>query len=136
MNLKDVKQTIQYLNLSSGEYAIFGSGTLLALEIIEDIKDLDIVVTKLEYNRLALLLPEKKQGHLIYSAKNYKIEIFDSWMGLDIQRLINSAIIVNDMAFANLTYVLLFKQVLNRKKDIDHINKIRNYLSLNYTKHL
>lgn len=129
MGIIDLKQEIVRFTFEKGEYAIFGSGTLLALEIIHDIKDIDIVVSKREFNRLATLLKTKEQNSIIYESGAYKIEIFKEWMGFDVDRIIREAIIIDGISYASLLYVVLFKHILNRSKDIEHINKIRKYLS-------
>lgn len=129
MRFRELKQEIKRFSFQKGEYAIFGSGTLLALEIIDNAKDIDVVVSKNEFDRLANLFNVNDQSSIIFESSLCKIEIFQDWMGFDVDRIIKEAIIVEEISFASLLYVVMFKYILNRPKDVDHINKIRKYLS-------
>lgn len=128
MNFGDLKQTIEKLELTKGEYAVFGSGTLLALGIVEIIEDIDIVVTINEYNRL-LLYHQVLGNGIFIEIGSIKIEIFKDWTGMEVNEIINKAIYIDNIAFAALNHVLEFKYLLKRPKDIEHIIKINKFIN-------
>jgi len=129
MGIIEFRQEIERLDLRKGEYAIFGSGTLLALEIIHYVTDIDVIVTKKEYERLKIIFEVKEEGSLIYKSNSHTIEIFNKWMGLNVDRIIREAIVIQQIPYASLLDVLMFKYIMSRPKDIEHINQIRKYLS-------
>ena len=119
--LRLVKLVTQ-LGLDSHDFAIFGSGPLLAHGVRRHIRDLDIVARGAAWHRVSRHgLPAAGSingapmavfwGGLIQFSSGW---ISEDWDAAD---LIARAEIIDGLPFAQLTDVLRYKQILNRDKD-------------------
>jgi len=129
MNIEELRQTIEKLDLTYGEYAVLGSGTLLALALVDCIEDIDIVVTPKEFNRILAFHITDGNGIFI-ELNSIKVEIFKDWFGMDVMEIIKDSISIEGISYASLFHVIKFKRILKRPKDLEHINIIEKYIKI------
>ena len=117
------------LKLPVGDYAIFGSGPLLARGIIDDVNDIDIIC------RADAWQQAQELGELVYldeydvhvvSIDNQRITIGTSWgIGeFNIDELIDTAEEIDDLPFVRLRYVVEYKKIARRPKDLEHLRRL------------
>jgi hypothetical protein len=93
--------------LKKGDYAIFGSASLMVLGIINSVNDLDVIIRPSKW-------PFGSKGEF----RTDKIEFFDNWPGFDIDDLIdNHTFEHNGFLFVNPDKVITYKRRLKRDKD-------------------
>ncbi len=125
---------IKKLNLSIGEYVIFGSASL-QIHNIRKANDIDIICTKKIYHQF-----EHKDGWIEVTGDNgekclHKDE-FSIGVGWKCTKgynpstkyLIETADIIDGVPFANLDEILKWKIIYARKKDIKDITLIKRHL--------
>ncbi len=124
-------ETVRSLELPAQDYAIFGSGPLLVRGIIEDANDIDIICRGGAWRHAQQL------GEMIYlddyeievvSIDNQKVTIGTSWgIGqFDIDELIDTAEEINGLPFVQLRFVVEYKTIGGRPKDIRHLDLLRS----------
>ncbi|OIO19848.1 MAG: hypothetical protein COY69_00565 [Candidatus Magasanikbacteria bacterium CG_4_10_14_0_8_um_filter_32_14] len=127
MEFSKLLEELKKLNLSIDKFAIFGSGPL-AVRKIREASDIDIVVLSDLYNKFAK----------DYQINDYNgnitignIEICKSCEPLTetIEKLIETADVIDGFPFVSLEYILQFKKILNREKDKRDVKLIEDYLS-------
>ena len=118
------------LKLPTGDYAIFGSGPLLVRGISENTNDIDIICRGDAWQHAQEL------GDLVYleeydvdvvSIDNQRITIGTSWgIGeFDIDELIDTAEEIDDLPFVKLRFVVDYKTIGGRPKDIEHLELLQ-----------
>ncbi|MEI6296574.1 MAG: hypothetical protein WCO84_02910 [bacterium] len=132
MNKIELIQKTKELNFQTGEYAVFGSA-LLCIWGIRDSKDIDIIVNKNLWER-CLTSGEWTSGKALSGADKLEkenIEIFREWNPgkFDPNELIKSANIIEDVPFVDVKYLLEWKKLMGREKDISDIELIEGYLN-------
>ncbi len=124
-----ILEVVRSLNLPARDYAIFGSGPLLARGIIDDVNDIDIIC------RADAWQQAQELGELVYldeydvhvvSIDNQRITIGTSWgIGeFNIDELIDTAEELNDLPFVRLRYVVEYKKIARRPKDLEHLRRL------------
>ncbi len=99
-------------------------------DLVPSINDIDILALGAAWEKA------KTFGEVIKGEKGDKvvklgsIDIYNGWMGEDVNCLIERATFVKGLPYASLEDVLHYKLKLNRPKDAKHITLIQNYLSL------
>jgi hypothetical protein len=123
---------VQHLRLPVGDFAIFGSGPLLIRGIIDSVGDIDIIC------RGDAWLKASSIGELVY-LDEYDVEIISIDDGLitlgrtwgygkfDVDELIDSAEEIDGLPFVLLRYVIEYKQIANRAKDLAHLELLKAY---------
>lgn len=131
MSNNDLFQKVKKLNLPIGNYAIFGSGSLMIRNIRES-RDLDVIVTEdlfEEYkNKLGWKLKDGPSGDKYLW--NNRIELWKEWKPgqWDIKQLIREAEIIDGLPFVKLKYILEWKKLSGREKDLKDIETIEKFL--------
>lgn len=126
----DVFDLARSLELPAGDYAIFGSGPLIVREIIDAANDLDVLARGAAWERA------QESGDLIYlpehdvevvSCFEDMITIGTEWAigDFDINDLIDTAEIIDDLPFVRLEHVVAYKQIAARPKDRRHLDLLR-----------
>lgn len=134
INIMDIFQKVKLLNLPLGKYVVVGGGILEAYGI-RDTKDVDIAVTEDVYDSL------KKHGWVeIITSTGRKIlqkdiyEVGINWTygkyNPSLEHLINTAVLIQDIPFVNLSEIIAFKKEINRDKDRVDISLIKKYLKI------
>ncbi len=118
------------LGLPVGHYAVHASGVLLAHGLIDEAGDLDVVARGPAWERARTLGPARagRCDRVIPVAPD--IEVFDGWLGADVDALIAAATWVGGLPCVPLEEVLAFKERLNREKDRAHVALLRAHLGL------
>jgi hypothetical protein len=108
---------------------LFGSLPLLAHGLLESVNDIDILArgSAWQYAQTFAKAELAPMGEWRVSLDD--IEIYNAWLGMDVDAIIDRAVFVNGLPYADLGDVLEFKQKLNRPKDTDHIRRIQTFLA-------
>lgn len=121
------------LDLPKDDWVIFGSGPLYAHGIIKNPQDLDVVARGEAWKKALKLgkLQKLPLGDKVIRLFDGKVEIMNAWTPgkWDIDKLIDTAEIVEDVRFVNLKTVLKSKKRAARSKDLKHIKMIEEYLN-------
>lgn len=130
--MHELLQKVQQLRLPVGDFAIFGSGPLLIRGIIDNVGDIDIICRGDAWLRAASL------GDKVYLAE-YDVDIVSIDDGLitlgrswgygdfNVDELIDSAEVIHDLPFVLLRYVIEYKQMASRPKDLAHLELLKAY---------
>ena len=121
---------LKALNLPRNKFAIFASGPM-AIRNLRENQDIDVIVKEPLWKELS-----KKHNIILKNNGKTKcieirnIEIFNDWKPWfdDINELIDTADIIQNIRFVKLTYVLEWKKAMNREKDIRDIKIIEDYM--------
>jgi hypothetical protein len=117
--------------LPVGAYAIFGSGPM-AIRGIRENRDIDIIVTPELWENLSKTFPKCELETGLKLSEN--IEAWISWVGFSTEELvalIEQAEVFDGFPFVPLEYVIHYKSIQGREKDIEDITLIRHYLDKN-----
>lgn len=122
-------EMIHRLALKRGSYVVIGGAVLEVLNLRET-NDVDIVVSDEVY---AHYRDVKKwaeyvqdNGKKVLSHDGYNI--MHTWMGNTVKHLLHQSFEVKDVAFMSLEELIEAKRHLGRKKDLDDILLLENYL--------
>lgn len=133
MGNKELFAIVKGLNLPKGKYALFGSAPL-GIRGLRECHDIDIIVTQELWNQYRYK-PEWKLkkitggGNDFEGLRNDNIELWkDWWPGWDIKKLIQEAEIIEGLPFVRMGQVLKWKKFIARKKDLEDVELIENYL--------
>lgn len=129
MRLEEAKRLLERLELPSGDYALHGSGPLLAHGLVEEVNDLDLIARGAAWARARELAPVSTGGWDDVVRPFPGVEIFNGWMGDDAGSLIDTAGVVGGLPCVSLDTVLAFKRKMNRPKDRAHIRLIEEFLA-------
>ena len=129
MTLEEVQNKVSALELPTHDYVLFGSLSLLAHKLIESVNDVDILAraSAWQYARTLAKAELAPMGEWRVSLGD--IEIYNAWLGMNVDGIIDRAIFINGLPYADLQGVLEFKQKLNRPKDAEHIRRILTFLN-------
>lgn len=125
-------ETVKALNLPIGEYVIFGSGPLKAHGIRES-RDIDLLVTGELYSDLSAKGWDKQsttdgEEFLV----NQNVEVYKRWSfgsyNPGTEEIIGRAEIIDDLPFATLQDVIIWKSALGREKDVEDLRLIDDYI--------
>lgn len=121
--------TLRGFNLPKGEYAVFGSGPL-AIRGLRSTKDLDVVVSrklweKLSKDRKVIDFKHNKEVEL---APGIEALLYLSTFGVDMEKAIRNAEIINGLPFISLEDLIAAKEKMGRDKDFRDIYLVREYL--------
>jgi hypothetical protein len=120
------------LQLSSGDYVLFGSGPLLARGGIDHVGDLDVIARGPAWEKARALgesrmLPEHE---IEVVAIGSSITVGTMWAigQFSADELIETAETINGIPCARLEHVIAYKRLANRPKDRDHLAVIARRL--------
>ena len=123
--LTDLFGLLRSLDLPLGDYAVFGSGPLIIRGIIEGTNDLDIITRGPTWQHVLAT------GHVDeFEGGNLRVDFFDNritfgctWKygEFDLDQLIDTAEIIEDLPFVRLEHVIAYKQAAGRPKDLAHL---------------
>lgn len=123
---------IKALNLPPEQYVVIGSGILDALNL-RKAKDIDISATENLYKKL------RQSGEWKEKTKYNKVFLVADGIEINPQlnwdkyptttkEAIETATIIDGIPFLNIKETILFKKALGRKKDLEDIKTIKQYL--------
>lgn len=130
--MTDLFGLLRSLELPIGDYAIFGSGPLIIRGIIEATNDLDVLGRNEAWQRargLGKLVVLPEDGAEIVSCFDGAVTIGTSWLygEFDIDELIDTAEIIDGLPFVRLEYVVMYKKIAARPKDLRHLEQLEAY---------
>ncbi len=117
---------LRNLNLPQKDFAVFGSGPLIVRGIIPCTNDLDVICRGNAWdvvNRLGEREYLEEYDATIVSIADGAITFGISWgIGqFDIDSLIDTAEIIEDLPFVQLPHVIAYKRIRRLAKDLEHI---------------
>lgn len=119
---------LRAMDLPAGDYAVFGSGPLLARGVIEEAGDLDVVCRGPAWARAQELGEQVvlDEGVVVVSACDGTITFGRSWAygDFDLDELIDTADVIDGLPFARMEYVIAFKRIAARPKDVIHLERL------------
>jgi hypothetical protein len=122
------------LHLPPDDYAVFGSGPLLAHDLPVVANDLDIVARAAAWQQATNLkepIPAPSGSGLMVEFAGGEIQVFNAWTSpdWDVDRLIDEADVIDGIRFVALPVVLAWKRQSRRAKDAEHIMLIEKHLA-------
>jgi hypothetical protein len=121
------------LALPPGSYAVFGSGPLLLLGVIDSVNDLDVICLEPAWDIV------RQQGELVDLTSEVQIvSLLDgaltfgrSWGygSFDIRQLIATADDIDGIPCVRLEHVIAYKKLAGRPKDLEHLSLIERHLN-------
>lgn len=120
---------VRGLGLPVGDYAVFGSGPMLAHGLVERVGDIDILARGEAWERAKSMGKVEMGTHGPFVRLGGNVEIFGGWMGMDVDGIIDRDILIEGVPFARLEDVLAFKNALGRDKDLEHVRLIEKHLA-------
>jgi hypothetical protein len=128
VKLAEVRQKVCALELPADDYVLFGSLPLLLHGLIDSVNDIDILARGKAWQHAQTLSQAELAPMGEWRVTLADIEIYNAWLGMDVDAIIARAKVIEDLPYADLRDVLEFKQKLNRPKDVEHIKRIQAYL--------
>ena len=120
------------LGLPAGDYAVFGSGPLLARGWIDDAGDLDIVARGAAWAAARRLGAEEYLDEWDVTVVNIgpDITVGTRWAigDVDVDAVIDGAEMIDGLPFASLEAVITYKRISARPKDLAHLAIIDEHL--------
>ena len=129
----DLFAALRSLELPAGDFAVFGSGPLIIRGIIEATNDVDVISRGAAWDRACEI------GELAYLAEHAvevvsffggAITVGTSWAygEFDIDCLIDTAEVIHGLPFVQLRYVVRYKEIAARPKDLTHLRLLETSL--------
>lgn len=118
---------LRSLDLTPGEYAVFGSGPVAVRGLIDTVRDLDVIVRGETWQQIRAL------GVVVMKGEDETVDLGNgltfgrSWGygAFDIEELIDDAEIIDGLPFVRLDAVIEFKEIADRPKDREHLRALR-----------
>lgn len=130
MKTSDLIDQVKEMNLTRGEFAIFGSA-VMAIRGMREVPNIDLIVTDKLWSELL------ERGYLPdyegFIRKNM-VKISNWWFATtrrSIPMMIEDAETIQGLPFVKLDEVRFYKSKLNREKDIADVKLIDRYLEIN-----
>ncbi len=129
--MEELLEQLKKLNLPRDEFAIFGGGPL-GIRGLREIKDLDLIVLPGLWEELAQKYPVEETN---FGGKAYRAHLTDDieavskpGFGFDAKEVIEKADVIDGIRFVNLETTIEWKRKMGRKKDLEDIRLIEEYL--------
>jgi len=133
MKKQDVLEKVKSLKLPKGEYIIYGAAPF-AIYGIRDVNDIDMLVSEALYAKLT----EQGWEKIVKGPKDEPVtfdifEAHNTWefspYAPTLSELLSRATLVDDIPFASLEDVRIWKKESGRPKDLVDLKLIDNYLN-------
>jgi len=131
---QELFKKIREIGLLLGEYVIFGSGPMCILGL-KECHDLDILVIEdvfEEYKKKPdwKFVEFERNGRQVEFLEKENIELYKNWGPgkWDDEKLIKEAELIDGLPFVKLEYVIKWKKISGREKDLNDIELIKEYL--------
>lgn len=124
-----VTDRLAALGLSEHDALVAGSAPMLAHGLVDSIGDLDLVVPRATWARLAAGHPWRAGtlGDRVATLPG-EVEVFDGWFGEPFDAVWARGVTVHGVRCMSLADVLAFKLRLGRDKDAEHMRLLRAHL--------
>lgn len=132
MNLTQAAAHLRSLSLQPGDFAVFGSGPLLARGIISDVNDLDVIARGEAWQRAAATGTPVHLPNLAITIASFHdglVTVGSAWAigEVDIDELIDTADDFYGIPYVRLEHVVAYKRLAGRPKDLDHLRKLERW---------
>lgn len=132
---KELFQKVRDLDLPKGKYALFGSAPL-GIRNLKECNDADIIVTEDLWNDIKEkdgFSYERKGNSECFTNNDGSIEFWHNWFPWykNIDKLLESAEIIDGLPFVKLEYVVEWKKLFGREKDLKDIERVEKFLKNN-----
>ncbi|MBT8479217.1 MAG: hypothetical protein KJO06_09875 [Gemmatimonadetes bacterium] len=122
---------VRGLELPGGDYAVFGSGPLIVRGIVEATNDLDIICRGEAWERVREVgeISSFDDGNECVNLLDGRITFGVTWKygAFDLDELIDTAEIIQDLPFVRLEHVVAYKEAADRPKDRKHLAVLRRW---------
>jgi hypothetical protein len=123
-------QYVRDLQLPAGEFAIFGSGPMIVRGWIGGANDLDIICRGKAWEMACatgVVSYDERHEVSIASHCNGRVTFGTEWAigRFDVDELIDSAEMVNELPFVQLQHVVAYKTIRGSAKDLLHLEQYR-----------
>lgn len=127
-DLAALRRAVLALDLPEGDWALFGSAPMLAHGLLARIGDVDVVARGPAWARALELGPvgRGREDRIVRAAPG--VDVFDGWLGMDLDGIIDGAERRHGLPFAGLEHVLAYKRRLGRPRDREHIARLERAL--------
>jgi hypothetical protein len=120
---------LRTLDLTPGEYAVFGSGPIAVRGLIDKVRDLDVIVRGETWQQVRAL------GMVVMKGDDETVDLGNgltfgrSWAygAFDIEKLIDGAEVIGGIPFVQIDAVIEFKKIADRPKDREHLRALREF---------
>ncbi len=121
------------LKLNPADYIVFGSTPMWLYGLKDLFSDIDILARGEAWakaTRLGKVEIPASGASKVVRLFDGDVEIFDGWYPgeWNVDELIDNAIVVEGIRFANLEDVIKWKKAFGREKDLEHARVIEEYL--------
>lgn len=121
---------VRALGLPPKDYAIFGSAPMLAYGLIAEVGDIDILATGSAWQAAQKLsAPKVAPGGDRIIQLSPELTIFDGWLSLDVEAIIERSSPQDGLPIAQLKDVAAYKRLLGRPRDRVHLRLLEPYLA-------
>lgn len=134
VDAKTIRARLEQLHLPLGDYAVHSSASLVLRGVLEEAGDVDVVCRGAAWGQ-ALALVEAGSATLHEGGLDKQVrfgddvELYDGWLGADVEQLIDEAELIGGLPCVRLTAVVAMKEQLNRAKDRVHLERIAAHLA-------
>ena len=123
---------VKSLQLPSADYAIFGSGPLIVREIIPVSNDLDIICRGSAWKTVQEIGDPEYLSEFdvtVVTMCDGRLTFGTEWGigNFDVDALIDSAEVIDGLPFVRLEHVAIYKEIINRPKDLQHLEALQAY---------
>lgn len=133
MKLAEATAHLRSIHLPKGDFAVFGSGPLLARGVITEVNDLDVIARGPAWQAARsagspLYLPE--HDITIISFFERLVTVGNSWAigDVDIDTAIDTAELFEGIPYVRLEHVVAYKRVAGRAKDLEHLRRLDDWV--------
>ena len=123
---------VKDLHLPFGDYAIFGSGPLIARGIVPASNDLDIICRGSAWQTVQEIGDPEYLSEFdvtVVTICDGRLTFGTEWGigNFDVDALIDNAEVIDGFPFVRLEQVASYKEIIKRPKDLQHLEALRAY---------
>jgi hypothetical protein len=137
-NVKKIRHLdlIKKLDIDTNQALIIGSSVLVVCDVVKQNDDIDLVVTKAVFNKVAKNAEvvknyKREYNKVFYTTPNHNIEMAVNFQILDAttEKLITRSVSVKGYNFMGLRDTYKMYKILNRPKDVEKLKKLERIFS-------
>lgn len=128
--MRDLLDGLRALGLPTGDYAVFGSGPLLARGWISEVEDLDVICRGEAWKRVSAagrVSVDDRYGIELAALCDGRLTFGTRWAigDFDVDQLIDGADIIDGIPYVSLEHVIAYKTIRGTPRDLQHLDVIR-----------
>lgn len=125
LSWRAVREAVRALELPADHFVLFGSAPLLAHGLITEVGDIDLLAAGPAWQRAVALAAPAAPTRAPGGDQRVRLadgtEVYDGWLGLDVQAILRRAERRDGLPVARLSDVARYKRLLDRPKDRAHL---------------